>query len=82
MAGTFGHEVRNRAISETLYAMSWQPALAAAGPADTVMATGYSCRSQARLIDGRRLPHPLQVIRTILQENAALPLARDATYDM
>jgi len=82
MAGTFGHEVRNRAISETLYAMSWQPALAAAGPADTVMATGYSCRSQARLIDDRRLPHPLQVIRTILQENAALPLARDATYDI
>lgn len=73
MAGTFGHEVRNRALSETLYAMSWQPALAAAGPADTVMATGYSCRSQAKLMDGRRLAHPLQAIRAVLQENAALP---------
>ncbi|MDQ0318288.1 FAD/FMN-containing dehydrogenase/Fe-S oxidoreductase [Pararhizobium capsulatum DSM 1112] len=31
MAGTFGHEVRNRGLSEKLYGMSWQPALAAAG---------------------------------------------------
>ena len=60
MAGTFGHEVRNRGISERLYAMSWQPALAVTGPADMVMATGYSCRSQAKIIDGRKLPHPLQ----------------------
>lgn len=72
MAGTFGHEVRNRPISETLYAMSWQPALATAGSTDIVMATGYSCRSQAKLMDGRRLPHPLEVIRTVLQENPAL----------
>ncbi|KQV33546.1 MULTISPECIES: FAD-binding and (Fe-S)-binding domain-containing protein [unclassified Rhizobium] len=81
MAGTFGHEVRNRGLSETLYAMSWQPALAAT-VADVVMATGYSCRSQAKLMEGRRLPHPLQVIRAVLQENAALPLGRDTTYDM
>lgn len=76
MAGTFGHEVRNRALSEKLYAMSWQPALAAAGPADLVMATGYSCRSQAKLMDGRRLPHPLQVIHAILQENTGASLRR------
>ncbi|MFD1329219.1 D-2-hydroxyglutarate dehydrogenase YdiJ [Mycoplana ramosa] len=72
MAGTFGHEVRNRPLSEALYAMSWQPALAAAGSADIVMATGYSCRSQANLMEGRRLLHPLQVIRAILQANPAL----------
>lgn len=82
MAGTFGHEVRNRALSETLYKMSWQPALAATGPADVVMATGYSCRSQAGLMDGRTLAHPLQAIRAVLQESPALPLGGDATYDM
>ena len=82
MAGTFGHEVRNRALSEKLYAMSWQPALAATGPADVVMATGYSCRSQAKLMDDRRLPHPIQIIRAILQENASLPLESSATYDI
>jgi len=82
MAGTFGHEVRNRGISERLYAMSWQPALAVTGPADMVMATGYSCRSQAKIIDGRKLPHPLQAIRAILQGNPALPSGRDTTYDV
>lgn len=82
MAGTFGHEVRNRRISETLYAMSWQSALAATGPADMVMATGYSCRSQAKIIDGRQLPHPLQAIRAILQGNPTLPFGRKATYDV
>ncbi len=82
MAGTFGHEVRNRALSERLYAMSWQPALAATCPTDMVMATGYSCRSQAKLIDGRKLPHPLQIIRTVLQEAASLPMERDTTYDV
>lgn len=67
MAGTFGHEVRNRALSETLYAMSWKPALAAPGRVDLVMATGYSCRSQVKLMDGVKLPHPLQTILTALQ---------------
>jgi Fe-S oxidoreductase len=67
MAGTFGHEVRNRGLSETLYAMSWRPALAATDRADLVMATGYSCRSQVKLMDGMRLPHPLQAIRAALQ---------------
>ncbi|WP_439615666.1 D-2-hydroxyglutarate dehydrogenase YdiJ [Shinella sp.] len=82
MAGTFGHEVRNREISERLYAMSWQPALAAAGADDVVMATGYSCRSQAKLMDGRRIPHPLQILRARLEDDAALPLKDGAMYDM
>ncbi|NYJ10772.1 FAD/FMN-containing dehydrogenase/Fe-S oxidoreductase [Rhizobium leguminosarum] len=68
MAGTFGHEARNRPISERLYAMSWKPELDAAGKADILMATGYSCRSQVKEIDNKRIPHPFQVIdRMILQ---------------
>jgi Fe-S oxidoreductase len=82
MAGTFGHEVRNRALSETLYAMSWQPALATPDRAELVMATGYSCRSQVKLMDGVRLPHPFQAIRATLQGNSTVPFVRDATYDM
>ena len=82
MAGTFGHEVRNRGISEKLYAMSWQPALAKAPEADVIMATGYSCRSQVKLMDGRAIPHPVQIIRACLQDNAALPLEECAMYDM
>jgi len=71
MAGMFGHEVQNRALSENLYAMSWQPALASAGREDVVMANGYSCRSQVKLMSQRHIPHPLQVIRTHLQAQAA-----------
>ncbi|ULJ75589.1 FAD-binding and (Fe-S)-binding domain-containing protein [Rhizobium gallicum] len=66
MAGTFGHEVRNRGISEQLYAMSWATTVAEASENKVVMATGYSCRCQAKMIDGRSLPHPLEVICTML----------------
>ena len=30
MAGTFGHEVRNRALSQQIYKMSWEPEINAA----------------------------------------------------
>ncbi|PDS99935.1 hypothetical protein CO659_01595 [Rhizobium sp. S9] len=66
MAGTFGHEARNRAISETLYAMSWAEQIAAGEDGTVVMATGYSCRSQVKEIDRRTIPHPLEVIRDLL----------------
>lgn len=58
MAGTFGHETANRAVSETLFAASWAPALTEG----VTMATGFSCRSQAQTIARRRLPHPLEVL--------------------
>jgi Fe-S oxidoreductase len=73
MAGTFGHEARNRPIAERLYALSWKPELDAAGDADILMATGYSCRSQVKEIDDRRIPHPLQVIARIVSEKAEIP---------
>lgn len=56
MAGTFGHETRNRAIAERLYEMSWKQEIRAAD-AVKLMATGYSCRSQVKVIDKRGIPH-------------------------
>ena len=73
MAGTFGHEARNRPISERLYAMSWKPEVDASGDTDSLMATGYSCRSQVKEIDNKRLPHPFQVIDKIMSERADIP---------
>lgn len=67
MAGTFGHEIANRPVSEALFAASWADAIDGA----TVMATGFSCRSQAERIARRRLPHPLEILA------AALPFHRD-----
>ncbi|CDZ40815.1 FAD linked oxidase domain protein [Neorhizobium galegae bv. officinalis] len=66
MAGTFGHEARNRATSEKLYAMSWADPVKRGKAKSIVMATGYSCRSQVGKIDNLNLPHPLQVIDQLL----------------
>jgi len=61
MAGTYGHETRNRQTSETIYNLSWQVVVANAIP-DTLIATGYSCRSQIRRLQGTELKHPLQYL--------------------
>lgn len=66
MAGTFGHETSNRRLSEKLYSISWQQEINRAGPLDVLMATGYSCRSQIKEIDGRKVPHPLEIIGEIM----------------
>jgi len=70
MAGTFGHETRNRALSEELYAMSWRPVIEKAGSDEIVMATGYSCRSQANALSGQSLSHPLEVIERLITQSA------------
>ncbi|WP_377810228.1 FAD-binding and (Fe-S)-binding domain-containing protein [Azospirillum sp. A29] len=62
MAGTYGHEAEHRSISERIYDQSWAKHVADAGPTGQLLATGYSCRSQAMLISGVRLPHPVQAL--------------------
>lgn len=69
MAGTFGHEVRNRKISEQLYEMSWSQEVGMKADDTVVMATGYSCRSQAQEIDHTRIPHPLETLRDLLKRD-------------
>lgn len=66
MAGTFGHEVSNRATSETIYRLSWEKHLTEPGAASIALATGYSCRSQVKLMSGYRVLHPVQMLKTIL----------------
>lgn len=61
MAGTYGHEARNRTTSEAIYGLSWARHVAES-PGGTLLADGYSCRSQAKLIDGVRLRHPVQAL--------------------
>ncbi|MDN6181080.1 MAG: FAD-binding oxidoreductase, partial [Halomonas subglaciescola] len=47
MSGTYGHETRNAATSKVVYAQSWQPQVEDENNAGRLLATGYSCRSQA-----------------------------------
>jgi Fe-S oxidoreductase len=62
MAGTFGHEIENRALSEHIYELSWGTHVKAAGFSGRLLADGFSCRSQAEIIDGTRLAHPVQAL--------------------
>ena len=66
MAGTFGHEVRNRGLSERIYDLSWKARIGSRKRSEHVMATGYSCRSQVKAIDHLELSHPISVLRTLL----------------
>ncbi|MEX1214373.1 FAD-binding and (Fe-S)-binding domain-containing protein [Saccharospirillum sp.] len=61
MAGTYGHETRNKDTSAKIYDLSWR-ALLDSQPADQWVATGYSCRSQAQRQQGVTLKHPLQYL--------------------
>ena len=63
MAGTFGHEARHRATSERIYGLSWKEKVATHARQGRLLATGYSCRSQAKIIDGVTLRHPVQALQ-------------------
>ncbi|TDB01189.1 FAD-binding and (Fe-S)-binding domain-containing protein [Halomonas marinisediminis] len=60
MSGTYGHEARNRETSEAIYDLSWRAPVEDPANAGTLLATGYSCRSQAKRLSDTPLVHPLQ----------------------
>lgn len=62
MAGLYGHERANRQTSEAIYQMSWRSILADPNGAGRTLATGFSCRCQAALMDGLKLAHPIQLL--------------------
>lgn len=62
MSGTYGHETANVAMSKHIYSLSWAELIRAPEHWGQLTATGYSCRSQVKRIDGEQLPHPLQVL--------------------
>lgn len=68
MSGTYGHEAEHRDISAQIYAQSWQENVARYQ--DRLLATGYSCRSQAKRMDGETLPHPLQILLQEIHKNS------------
>lgn len=65
MAGTYGHETPNLEHSRGIYALSWQPSMARV-PRERCLATGYSCRSQVKRIEGQGIRHPLQALLEIV----------------
>jgi FAD/FMN-containing dehydrogenase/Fe-S oxidoreductase len=65
MAGTYGHDVKHLQDSKEIYQMSWGPAMANL-PKSQCLATGYSCRSQVKRMEGEKLQHPLQALLSLL----------------
>ena len=62
MSGTFGHETRNKNMSQTLYKQSWENIVKYTKEKESLIVTGYSCRSQVKRESNVELKHPLQAI--------------------
>jgi len=68
MAGIYGHQSEHLAHSRGLYDMAWRDAVEAV-PAQNLLATGYSCRSQIARQSDRRAAHPVEVLAAHLSAN-------------
>jgi len=65
MAGTYGHETANLTQSKMLFDMSWKDNLAPL-EAGQALATGFSCRSQAKRLAAVNARHPVQALAELL----------------
>ena len=65
MAGTYGHEAKNLQRSKKLFDLSWKKPIAEI-PAENVLVTGFSCRSQVKRFAGFRSRHPIEVLVEII----------------
>ncbi|WP_138440754.1 D-2-hydroxyglutarate dehydrogenase YdiJ [Marinobacter alexandrii] len=63
MAGTYGHEARNLGNSKAIYDLSWGPKVCALKEHSTLLATGYSCRTQVTRFAQTPVRHPLEYLR-------------------
>ncbi|MBY0379167.1 MAG: 4Fe-4S dicluster domain-containing protein, partial [Burkholderiales bacterium] len=64
MAGTYGHEAINQHNSEQLFNLHWKNQLS--DSTLQYMATGYSCRSQTKLLTKLELHHPIEIIAKMI----------------
>lgn len=69
MAGTYGHERHHREASERIYGLSWRQKVMH-DQALAPLATGYSCRSQAKRLNGVTLLHPAQALLASIRRGA------------
>lgn len=60
MAGLFGHEAEHREMSREIFGLSWAERVAEGQGA--LLATGFSCRSQAKRFAHVALQHPVQAL--------------------
>jgi FAD/FMN-containing dehydrogenase/Fe-S oxidoreductase len=62
MSGAYGHEAEHVSLSKELYNMDWASHVNSPDDQMIILATGYSCRSQALRFGRKKLLHPLELI--------------------
>ena len=65
MAGLFGHQAEQAALSRDIFDRGWRPRLG--GDPAGVLATGFSCRCQTERFAGFRPRHPVEAILARLE---------------
>ena len=66
MAGSFGYEAENLAVSQAMAELSLLPAVRAAAPEDVIIADGTSCRHQIADLGGREALHSVRLLERAL----------------
>ncbi|HJL85600.1 MAG: FAD-binding and (Fe-S)-binding domain-containing protein [SAR324 cluster bacterium] len=67
MAGTYGHELEHLEESKGIYEMSWKAHCRGKnGLEDTLLVSGFSCRSQVQRFEKFRPLHPLQALNRLI----------------
>ena len=67
MAGSFGYQSENYQVSMEMAELSLLPHVRNAGPAETVSASGTSCRHQIHHGSGLTVQHPISLLRKLCQ---------------
>lgn len=62
MAGTYGHEAEHQQESRGIWDLSWAPWFDDASRRNRLLATGYSCRTQAKRFADHKPKHPVEVL--------------------
>jgi Fe-S oxidoreductase len=68
LAGNFGAEAGHERISRGVAELALLPALRATEAGTTILADGFSCRTQVEFLDGRRPRHLAEVLADRLEE--------------
>ena len=71
MAGAYGYAKENRATARRIYGQSWWNHVRNREFTGRLLASGHSCRCQAKMADGVDLPHPVRaLLDTVASSNA------------
>ncbi len=77
MSGAFGHELSHQAESRGVWELSWARWMR--GDTSRILATGYSCRSQAKRFGDLALKHPVEVLLSHVSAQAGIAVGSVST---